>query len=74
MFRPDRSSGRSVRWLEWRIRLFGSGAILALFGIGADVALLRWAALAVLAGAAGLSIAAGRTDAAGDEDEEPEDV
>ena len=62
MFRPSRASDRPVRYLEWRIRLFGVAAILAVFGIGADVEPLRWAALGVLAVAATLSILAGRNE------------
>ncbi len=62
MLRLDRSGDRPVRFLEWRIRLFGAGAILAVFGIGADVELLRWAAFAVLAAAAVMSLVAARAD------------
>jgi hypothetical protein len=60
MLRPSRASDRKVRWLNWRIRLFGAGAIFALFGIGADVELLRWAALFALAAAAVPSFMAAR--------------
>ena len=70
IFRPSREEQRPVRHLEWRIRLFGVGAILAVAGIGADIEALRWAALAVLAGAAGLSVLASRGDADGDDGED----
>jgi len=59
-----------VRHLEWRVRLVGAGAILAVFGIAADVELLRWAALAVLVGAAALSVIAGRRASAEAEEDE----
>jgi len=65
MLRPSRDSDRPVRYLQWRIRLFGTGAILALFGIGADIELLRWAALVVLGGAAALSVMASRGEEVG---------
>ncbi len=68
VFRPDRESDRPVRHLEWRVRLAGSGAILAAFGIAADVEVLRWIAFAVLLAAAALSVLANR--AASHEDEE----
>lgn len=64
MFRPSRASDRPVRFLEWRIRLFGAAAILAVAGIGADVEVLRWAALGVLAVTAVLNILAGRNERA----------
>ena len=74
MFRPTRTDDRPVRFLDWRIRLAGSGAILAAFGIAADVELLRWLALAVLLAAAVLGIVASRRDSARvDGDPAPED-
>jgi len=65
-----------VRHLEWRIRLVGVGAILAVFGIAADVELLRWAALIVLAAAAVLSVVASRGRGGEDDPaaETPEDA
>lgn len=66
MLRPSRDSDRPVRYLGWRIRLFGAGAILALFGIGADIEALRWTALLVLGGAAALSVMAAREEEADD--------
>lgn len=48
MLRPDRSRDREVRHLEWRIRLFGVGAILGLVGIATEIEWFIWGALAVL--------------------------
>jgi hypothetical protein len=71
VLRPSRATDRPVRYLEWRIRLFGVAAILAVLGIGADVEALRWAALGVLAVTAALSILAGRNERdAADREEE----
>ncbi len=78
MLRPSRS-GRATRWLAWRVRFFGVGAILAVFGIGADVELLRWAALAVLVLVAALSVMAARErrdemDALDEDEYDPRDA
>lgn len=43
-----RSSGRPVRHLEWRIRLMGAGALLALIGMYYQARWLIWIAIAVL--------------------------
>ena len=44
----DRSRDRPVRHLEWRVRIFGAGAILALVGMWAQWRWLITVALAVL--------------------------
>lgn len=46
----NRSSDRPVRHLEWRVRLFGVAAILAIAGIGAEIGWLVNLAIVVLAG------------------------
>ena len=40
---------RAGRWLEWKVRIFATGAVLGLAGIFLDEAWLRIAAIAVLA-------------------------
>jgi hypothetical protein len=65
--------GHPVLWIDLRARLFGTGAILALFGIAGDLELLRWVALVVLAAAAALSIAAARAEGRARDEDEPED-
>ena len=44
----DRSPERPVRFLEWRVRLFGAGAILAVAGMAAEMGWLIWIAIVVL--------------------------
>lgn len=44
----DRDPDRSVRFLAWRVRIFGAGAILALVGIYYEATWMIWAAMAVL--------------------------
>jgi hypothetical protein len=48
MMRPDRSPEREVKYLEWRVRIFSVGAVIAVFGLYYDNAWIIWAALAVL--------------------------
>ena len=50
----DRSNDRPVRHLEWRIRLFGTGAILAIVGMYYRAMWVVWVAIVVLA--VGLSV------------------
>ena len=45
----DRRKDRPVRHLEWRIRLFGVGAIMAVVGIATEQSWLINVAIAVLA-------------------------
>lgn len=45
----DRRRDRPVRYLEWRVRLFGAGALLGVVGIATDTGWLVWAAILVLA-------------------------
>jgi hypothetical protein len=44
----DHRRGRPVRRLEWRIRLMGVGAILALIGIYFEARWMVWIAIVVL--------------------------
>lgn len=49
MFARHPSTPRSgAGHLEWRIRLFGAGAIIGMVGIFADVRWMIWIAIAVL--------------------------
>lgn len=48
VFRPDRSPDRPVRHLEWRLRLFGVAAILALVGMYFGESWVIWVAMGVL--------------------------
>jgi hypothetical protein len=48
MIRPDRSSEREIKHLEWRVRIFSIGAVIAVFGLYYDNVWVIWAALAVL--------------------------
>ena len=43
-----RSRQRSLTHLEWRVRLFGAGALLALVGISLQLSWLIYTAIAVL--------------------------
>ncbi len=43
-----RSRERSLKHLEWRVRLFGAGALLALVGISLQASWLIYTAIAVL--------------------------
>jgi hypothetical protein len=45
----DRRRERPVRHLEWRVRLFGAGAIMAIVGIATEQNWLINVAIAVLA-------------------------
>jgi hypothetical protein len=45
----SRRRGSSTSHLEWRIRLFGVGAIVGMAGIFAEIRWMIWIALAVLA-------------------------
>jgi hypothetical protein len=44
----SRRRGQPSPHLEWRIRIFGVGAILAIAGMIADLSWMIWMALAVL--------------------------
>ena len=44
----DHRRGRPVQRLEWRIRLMGAGAILALFGMYFEARWVVWIAIGVL--------------------------
>lgn len=48
IFRPRRT-GHAGQWLEWKVRVFATGAVLGLAGIFLNQRRLVWAALAVLA-------------------------
>lgn len=44
----DRSSEREAKHLDWRVRLFGAGAVLAVLGMYYDSAWVIWLAFAIL--------------------------
>jgi hypothetical protein len=44
----DRDPDREVKHLEWRIRIFGGGAILALVGLYFEAGWMIWVAIGVL--------------------------
>lgn len=44
----DRRPDRPVRYLEWRVRLFGAGALLGVVGIATDTGWMIWLAIVVL--------------------------
>ncbi|MFG1691023.1 hypothetical protein ACGF5M_02505 [Gemmatimonadota bacterium] len=48
MFLLTRSRKRSLKHLEWRVRLFGAGALLALVGIAVQLPWLIYTAIVVL--------------------------
>ena len=48
LFFLNRSRERSLKHLEWRVRLFGAGALLALVGISLQASWLIYTAIAVL--------------------------
>ena len=48
LFFLTRSRKRSLELLEWRVRLFGAGALLALVGISLQASWLIYTAVAVL--------------------------
>jgi hypothetical protein len=60
----DRSRERPVRHLEWRIRLFGVGAILGVAGIATATSWLVNVAIGVLALGVLLRFLPGRDDQA----------
>ena len=55
LFRPRRT-GRASRWMEWKVRLFVTGAVLGLAGMFLDQKALVWAALGVLAIGVGMRL------------------
>lgn len=44
----DRSTEREAKHLDWRIRLFGAGAVLAVVGMYYDSRWVIWLAITVL--------------------------
>lgn len=69
MFRLDRDR-RAGPWLEWKVRLFTVGAVLAMAGIYLDESWLVYAAIAVLVAGVGLRFLAPSTTSEA-EDEPP---
>lgn len=61
------------RFLEWRLRLFGVGAILAMFGIFAEMDWMVSLAIGALAIAVVLGLLSKRWSVTLDADEEEED-
>ena len=68
MFVSRRSTGPG-RFLDWRVRLLGVAAILAVFGIGADQGWMVNLAIGVLAVSLVLGMIEGRSRGGGDDDE-----
>lgn len=67
----DRDPGRPVRHLEWRVRLMGVGAVLALAGMAMERAWMVNVAIAILAVGFFLRFIPGPHDgASGDTDSE----
>jgi hypothetical protein len=82
LFRPDRTR-RAGPWLEWKVRIFVTGAVLGLAGIFLDERGLVVAALVVLALGVGIGLLPGgrgrpRDEPEGDRDDvagsEPDDT
>ncbi len=69
MFFSRRTGRPTARFLEWRIRFFGAGAILSLAGIYLEMSWLVTAALVVLLAGVALKFVPDR-DAAGEEEEQ----
>ncbi len=44
----DRSPEREAKHLDWRVRLFGAGAVLGVLGMYYDSPWLTWLAITVL--------------------------
>ena len=73
LFRPRRT-GRAGPWLEWKVRLFITGAVLGLAGIFLEERFLVWGALAALVAGMVLGLLDQRAGATADGDEDdPED-
>lgn len=68
MLRLDRDR-RAGPWLEWKVRLFTVGAVLALAGIYLEESWMVYAAIAVLAAGVGLRFFAPSPESPADEDE-----
>lgn len=49
IFRPSRDPDRPVRRLEWRMWLFGTGAVVALIGMASGQAWIIYLAIVLLA-------------------------
>ncbi len=59
---------RAGRWLEWKVRIFATGAVLGLAGIFLDEAWLRIAAIVVLASGIVLRLVPGGVRRDGEDD------
>ncbi len=66
LFFPTRSRKRSLKHLEWRVRLFGAGALLALVGISVQLSWLIYTAIAMLVAGVALRFLEGPPPDAGD--------
>ncbi len=62
----DRSRDRSGRHLEWRVRLFGAGAVLAVVGMFTEQGWLIDLAIVVLLAGFALRFVIGEPDASDD--------
>ncbi len=68
LFFLTRSRKRSLKHLEWRVRLFGAGALLALVGISLQLSWLIYTAIAVLCAGMALRFLEGSSPDDGDPD------
>ena len=73
MFFLTRFRNRSLKHLEWRVRLFGAGALLALVGISVQLPWLIYTAIVVLVAGMGLRFLEEPLEADGDSDSQGEE-
>lgn len=72
MFFLTRSRKRSLKYLEWRVRLFGAGALLALVGLAVQLSWLIYAAIVVLIGGVALRFLEEPTEETPEEGSDPD--
>lgn len=73
MFFLTRSRKRSLKHLEWRVRSFGAGALLALLGIYLQASWLIYTAVAVLIAGVALRFLEGSPPDDGDSNDHEEE-
>ena len=73
LFFLTRSRKRSLRHLEWRVRLFGAGALLALVGVSLQASWLIYTAIAVLVAGVALRFLEGSPPDDGDSNDHEEE-
>jgi hypothetical protein len=74
LFFLTRSRKRSLKHLEWRVRLFGAGALLALVGISVQLPWLIYSAIVVLVAGMGLRLLEEPLEADGDSDSHVDEI